>query len=150
MNLTYKEILKLKGTYLMQVPYFDRTGYLQKVYTADRIVMVQSATTIKVRLSDGSIMITWLFCDNLQKRYELATDKQVIKFMEEKYADFLYENYETILGMTHTPKYRGWGGNAFSEAEDDLLKEKGHYIDFAFVDNDKIRKIEEEYKAGIR
>ena len=128
MNLTYAQILKLKGTYLKD--------------KGDNLAHVNSATKNKVVIETNTCKITTLTSIFLSKRqydYQLATTEEITSVMEERYFQFLTDNYDEITAMSHTRKYSYWGGNARSMAEGDLLKEYTS-INFDYVDAEKIAK----------
>ena len=140
MNLEYGEILKLKGTWL----YDEFTGGI-----GTKLRKVTSSTHNNVVLNNGITTKTHIFLDTRQKNFRLATNEEVTELMEQRYFDFLDDNYGIIRAMAHSNKYKGWGGNAYSMAEGDILKDytKGNsIIDFDYVDIDKIV---EEYKENI-
>jgi len=139
MNLKYKEVLKLKGTWLYD-EFTDAIG--------TKLCRVESATKNKVKLSNGSTILTSIFINKRQHDFRLATDEEVTELMEERYYEFLENNHGVLKAMAHSPKYKGWGGNAYNFAHDEVMKEydRGNMlIDLDYVDTDSLR---EEFESN--
>jgi len=135
MNLTWQEVRKLKGKWLIET----RNNSLVKVI---------SSTAKHVKLTNGATVMTSIFVEKQQSQYELAPEDKVLEEMEERYRSFLETHDGEIRGVFDDKYYRNGGWNGMMDSVNDVEKrykvEMKHIDTEILSDNDKLDTIYNE------